>query len=78
MFAKLRTARHLRLQADDRAASIEFLGRTARIARVHQEGLSDSVNPGGPTYEYPSRALLGFSDADRQAINDLLLEHLAN
>lgn len=76
MFARMRTAKHLRLQTDEQAASIGFVGRTARIARVHQEGLRDEVEAGGPTYAYPLRALLGLADVDRERIKYLLLEHL--
>lgn len=78
MFARMRTAKHLRLQADEQAASVGFIGRTARIARVHQEGLRDQVQAGGATYEYPVRALLGLSEGDRERIKDLLLDHLAD
>lgn len=77
MFTRLRTARHLRLQASDEAATIGFLGRTARIARVHQEGLRDAVKPGGPHYHYPARALLGLTDVEREHIRELLLAHIA-
>jgi phage virion morphogenesis protein len=77
MFAKIRTARHLRLQASDDALTIGFLGRTSRIARVHQEGLNDRVEPGGPEYQYPVRRLLGFTDLDRERIKDLVLEFYA-
>lgn len=76
MFTKLRMARHLQLQTTDEAVAIGFLGRTARIARVHQEGLRDAVEPGGPQYQYPQRVLLGLTDADREQIQDLLLQHL--
>lgn len=77
MFAKLRTTRHLRLEADEGGAAIGFFSRTARIARVHQEGLKDAVEPGGPEYQYPARALLGFTDAEREQIKDLLLGQLS-
>lgn len=76
MFAKLRTARHLRLQTSEEAATIGFLSRTERIARIHQEGLRGAVEPGGPQYQYPVRVLLGFTDAEREHIKDLLLQHL--
>ena len=77
MFAKLRTARWLKTRATADAASVEFAGRVARIARVHQEGGTDKVRPSGPTARYTQRQLLGFTDADRDLIRDLLIEHLA-
>lgn len=76
MFAKLRTAQHLKLRVSEEAATIGFLSRTERIARIHQEGLRGAVKPGGPDYQYPARVLLGFTDVEREQIKDLLLQHL--
>lgn len=77
MFAKMRTTEHLRVHSDEAEASIGFVGRTARIARVHQEGLRDRVVPSGPVHTYPVRKLLGFSEADHERIVDLILQHFA-
>jgi len=76
MFTKLRTAKFLRVRTDAAGATIGFIGRAERIARVHQFGLRDSVEKGGPNYTYAERELLGFTDAERERIKDLLLEHL--
>lgn len=76
MFDKLRSARLLRVQATSAAAVIAITGRAARIARVHQEGLRDQVEPGGPSVIYPRRELLGISDAERERIRDTLVDHL--
>lgn len=76
MFSKLRTAKHLKIQTDENGLAIGFLGRVARIARVHQEGLTDRVSRNGPDYKYPVRELLGFSGADRELIKDSILRHL--
>ncbi|HKT28753.1 phage virion morphogenesis protein [Dyella sp.] len=76
MFAKLRTAKYLKTNATADAAEVAFTGRTERIARVHQYGLTDRVTPTGPRVRYARRALLGFSMEDRQRVRDLLLYHL--
>lgn len=76
MFTKLRAARHLQAQATPSAAEVGFAGRTSRIARVHQEGLRDRVNPDGLTVKYPVRQLLGITDAQVEHVRDLLLKHL--
>ncbi|MEX3929965.1 phage virion morphogenesis protein [Paraburkholderia sp. BR10936] len=76
MFAKLRQARYMRADSDAAGLVIGFAGRVARVARVHQYGESDRVAKGGPKYKYPARVLLGFSDADRDMIRDLVLKHL--
>lgn len=77
MFAKLRAAKHLKLQSDANAIAIGFVGRTARIARVHQRGFRDRPAPGMPDVQYPQRELLGFTDADLDLIRARLLDHLA-
>lgn len=77
MFARLRTTRHLRTESSADAALVVIAGRAARIARVHQYGLTDRVSPRGPRHRYAARELLGFTDADRQSIADRVLDHLA-
>jgi len=76
MFAKLRTARFLNIEADAMGLAVGFAGRVSRVARVHQYGLTDRVAPHGVEYRYPVRALLGFTDADRGLIRDMLLNHI--
>lgn len=76
MFAKLRQARYLRLQSDADSIAVGFLGNSARIARVHQEGLEDSVERGGPKVRYARRELLGFTEAELEMLRDRLLQHL--
>ncbi|WP_442783677.1 phage virion morphogenesis protein [Collimonas fungivorans] len=78
MFNKVRTTKYLKTTQDENQLSVGFLGRVARIARVHQEGLTDKVAKKGPTYHYPARSLLGFSAADQASIRDSLLRHLGN
>lgn len=76
MFTKLRTAKYLKAKGNADAATVGFSGRVAQIARVHQLGLRARVEKGGPTHDYPRRALLGFG-ADRDAIADRILRHIA-
>lgn len=77
MFSKLGQAKHLKLQSTADSAAITFLGRTARLARVHQYGLRDKPGRNSPDIQYDRRELLGFSAADRELIRDSLLTHLA-
>jgi phage virion morphogenesis protein len=76
MFAKLRQARYLRAESDANGLAVGFIGRIARVARVHQYGETDRVAPGGPEHKYDARVLLGFTDADRDMIRDMLLKHI--
>ncbi|MCC4635900.1 phage virion morphogenesis protein [Xanthomonas dyei] len=76
MFAKLRQAKYFKVSASPNQVSVGFMGRVSRIARVHQDGLSEQVRRGGPVARYERRLLLGLSVEDRQAIYDQLLNHL--
>lgn len=76
MFTKLRQAAHLKLRSTPDAIAISFMGRVARIARVHQYGLRDRPDRGQAEVQYERRGLLGFTDADLELIRDQLLEHL--
>jgi phage virion morphogenesis protein len=76
MFAKLRTARYLRLQSDASSIAIGFAGRVSRLARIHQYGLRDKPGRTAPDVQYQRRELLGLTDADLQLIRDSLIEHL--
>ncbi|AZR24190.1 phage virion morphogenesis protein [Xanthomonas vasicola] len=76
MFTKLRQAKFLKVSASPNEVSVGFMGRVSRIARVHQDGLSERVRRGGPVARYERRTLLGLSVEDRQAIHDQLLNHL--
>lgn len=78
MFAKLRTAKHLKAKGTADAAVVSFTTEVSRIARVHQFGLRDTVNrKTGLETDYPERQLLGISEADEALIRDLAVEYLA-
>ncbi|WP_079218139.1 phage virion morphogenesis protein [Herbaspirillum robiniae] len=76
MFNKLRTNTFLKVEADSSQVSVGFFGKVARIARVHQFGLTDKVAPRGPSFKYPARPLLGFNVADEILLRDSLLHHM--
>lgn len=76
MFAKLRTARYLKTKGSSEAAVVEFAGKVQRIARVHQEGLKDRPTHHSQLVQYEARQLLGFSVADRQIVENMILSHL--
>ncbi|MFB9038445.1 phage virion morphogenesis protein [Xanthomonas arboricola] len=76
MFAKLRQAKYFKVSASPNAVSVGFVGRVSRIARVHQEGLKESMHPGGTEVRYERRVLLGLTGAERKMVYDLLLLHL--
>lgn len=76
MFARLKTARFMQVKVDSDGVSVGFWGRVGRIATVHQEGLTDRVQKGGPMYTYPQRQLLGFSHHEEGLIRQLVLDFL--
>lgn len=77
MFSRLRTGRFLRVQSDANAALVTIAGRAARIARVHQFGLTDRVGRSGPEYRYPQRRVLGIAESDRDLIAERIITHMA-
>jgi phage virion morphogenesis protein len=76
MFAKLRTNRFMKTEATAEGAFVGFVSQVERIAQVHQSGLRDRVRPSGVEIQYPARHLLGVTDADLRAIEDIVLAGL--
>ncbi|PPU21363.1 phage virion morphogenesis protein [Xanthomonas arboricola] len=77
MFAKLRQAKYFKVSASPNQVSVGFVGRVSRIARVHQDGLTEQVRPGGPRARYEKRVLLGLTFNDHEQIRAMLIEHLS-
>jgi phage virion morphogenesis protein len=77
MFAKLKTAKYLKAQANADAADIAFVPGVQKLARVHHYGLRDRVSRRGPIVKYAERPLLGINGNVEIAINELLLRLLA-
>lgn len=76
MFTKLRTNRYMQASGSADEATVEFIGRVQRIARVHQEGLRDKPNRHSKEVQYEERALLGFTAGDRQILEELIVAKL--
>ncbi|WP_019517268.1 phage virion morphogenesis protein [Sphingomonas sp. Mn802worker] len=77
MFRKIRMAKSLRNGGNGDEVWIGFGGRAARIAAIHQLGLSDAPARGQPKVRYTRRVLLGLTDAEREHVLDLIIEHVA-
>ena len=78
MFRKLRNTSNLKAGSTDIEAWVGFSGRAARIARVHQEGLEDAPAKGAKPVRYARRVLLGDTEAERQALLDILFAHVTD
>jgi phage virion morphogenesis protein len=76
MFVKLRTAKYLKAHGTSESAVVEITGHTARIARVHQYGMTDQVTARGPRVRYAVRKILGLSSEDCGLVHDALVKHL--
>lgn len=76
MFQKLRTSRYMKASGRNDAAVVEFTGKVQRIAQIHQLGLKDRPNPHAQDVQYPERQLLGFSQDDKQLVEELVIKHL--
>jgi phage virion morphogenesis protein len=79
MFLRARNTQYLRKEATTGEARVGYVGAMARIMTVHQEGLEDTVtrDPSSPVAKYAMRRVLGISEADNEAIMDIVLEQLA-
>lgn len=77
MFQKLRTSRYMKASGRNDAAVVEFIGKVQRIAQIHQLGLKDRPNPHAQDVQYPERQLLGFSQDDKQLVEELVIKHLS-
>ncbi len=78
MFRKLRLARNFRITASPDHVEIAPNGGAARIGRIHHFGLRGRVGraPDGSEVftRFPERRLLGFDDADREAVLEVVSE----
>lgn len=78
MFAKLRTARHLKVRSNGNEVSVGFNGSSAAIAAVHQYGLSASPSKYKDfKVQYAQRELLGFAEEDIEMIERFVLRAIA-
>ncbi|MED5594525.1 phage virion morphogenesis protein [Janthinobacterium sp. P210006] len=78
MFAKVRTAKHLKVKASDDQIEVGFFGWVARVARVHHFGQQDRLSKKGPAYTFPARPLIGINATDHTLIRETLLHHLSS
>jgi phage virion morphogenesis protein len=76
MFAKIRTAKYLKVKATGDQIEVGFFGWVARVGRIHQFGLQDQVSKKGTTYKYLERALVGFSKSDITLIRESVLRNI--
>lgn len=78
MFAKLRTAKHLKIKSNANEVSIGFTSSSAALAKIHQYGLMSSPSKTKDfKVRYAQRELLGFSQSDLDIIEDLVIEQLS-
>lgn len=73
MFAKLKTAKYLKAQANTDTAEVAFVPGVQKLARVHHYGLRDRVSRRGPMVKYAERPLLGVNDAVGIKVYEMLL-----
>ena len=66
MFMKLKTAKFMKIEKIPDGVTIGFDQRVSRLARIHQDGLIDTLKYNGRTFKvrYAQRILLGFTDAE--------------
>ncbi|PYG48727.1 phage virion morphogenesis protein [Pantoea sp. AG1095] len=73
MFAKLKTAKYLKVKANANVAEVAFVPGVQKLARVHHYGLRDKVNRRGTQVKYAERQLLGINEETANTLKDRLL-----
>lgn len=76
MFAKMRTARHMKMTVTSDSLAVGYSGRNAVIARTHQYGATRK-DRSGRRYVTPSRRLLGLTNQSHDDLATIYLEALA-
>jgi len=76
MFAKLKTAKYLKAQANADAAEVAFVPGVQKLARVHHYGLRDKVNKRGLMVKYPESPLLGIDNVVKASIQEIIYDWL--
>jgi len=77
MFARLRTAKYMKVKATTEDAVVEFTSKVQRIARIHHYGLKDKPSINSKVMSYQSRPLVGLNDSDLAEITSLIIKGLA-
>ena len=73
----IKNAKYMRFERTAQGIAIGFAGRVAFIARVHQYGLRDKVEKDGPTVQYASRELLGFTAEEMDMIETEVINFIS-
>jgi len=76
MFAKLKTTKYLKAQANADMAEIAFVPGVQKLVRVHHYGLRDRVNRRGTEVKYAERTLLGINNEVESFVHETLLRWL--
>ncbi|SUB04296.1 phage virion morphogenesis protein [Pantoea agglomerans] len=76
MFAKLKTAKYLKAQANANVAEVAFVPGVQRLVRVHHYGLRDRVNRRGTVVKYAERQLLGINENVKGCIREIFMQRL--
>jgi phage virion morphogenesis protein len=78
MFAKLKTTKYLKAQANANVAEVTFSPSVQRLVRVHHYGLRDKVSKTGPLIKYTERRLLGLNNEVFEQVKSRLLLWLSS
>lgn len=79
MFEKIRTQRFMKLKYENEGVSLGYEGANAVIARIHQEGLVSGVKKEwNVKVQYARRELLGFTEEDKQMVEECVIRALAD
>lgn len=77
MFAKLKTAKYLKVHANANMAEIAFVPGVQKLVRVHHYGLRDRVSQRGTEVKYAERPLLGINNEVETSVREKLMRWLS-
>lgn len=76
MFQKIVRVRWLKASASSDHAAIGFAGFSAQVAREHHYGLRSRLSK-HQNIQMPQRELLGITEKEQQAVQEIIVKHLA-
>ena len=76
MFARIRTAKHLKVKATCYQIEVGFFGWVTRVTREHHFGKRERISKEGLASDYPERPLIGLSESNRNLMINILLRHM--
>ncbi|KGA31338.1 tail protein [Pectobacterium brasiliense] len=77
MFQQLVKNKYMLAAASPNDATVKFAEKARRVAEIHHYGQAEKARGHNKEIQYPERQLLGITRADKERVNDLVIQHLS-